>query len=44
MCFEDYSTNDCDFCKRRWKCPNNDVEVWYCPYFELEDDVNMLLY
>ena len=38
------AVNECEQCKLRWNCPNDDVEVWYCPYFIPEDNVNMLLY
>ena len=27
------TVNECERCKLRWNCPNDDVEVWYCPYF-----------
>lgn len=39
-----YESSECDNCKLRWRCPNDDVEVWYCPYFQPEDQSNMLLY
>lgn len=41
---EEAMENECFQCKLRWRCPNDDVEVWYCPYFQPEDQSNTLLY